>query len=166
MTRLRSLIVALTLIIALACAANPRAKLVQTHQGIQTILASMDDMERTFCFGSTVPTATPNRCDTEIAKTIGLTNARHQAISAAFIKAYDAQLQIGAAIAIWQPGQTIDLAVALKAASDVNRILAEMNVKVPDLAGLLLKGQQWSAELQRLKALFGGGGSMEVAYGR
>lgn len=150
--------------LAAGCAGNPRSNLVKTHQGIQTILAALDDAERRLCFGSTTLTATPNQCHTDVAKAVGLTDARHRAIHAALNKGYEAQIHIGAAIALWQPGQTVDMALALQAASEVNSILAAMNVKMPDLTPLLQRAKDWTDQLERLKQLFGGG-SLEVAYG-
>jgi hypothetical protein len=97
-------LILLALVLLAACAANPRARLVQTHQGIQTALATLDDAERILCWDATVLPADATRCTTEAARLAGLTDARHQAISRGFIKAYEAQLGLGQVIAVWVLG--------------------------------------------------------------
>lgn len=148
----------LLLVSAVSCAGvTPRAQLVQTHQAIQTLLASVDDAERTLCFGSTILPTVPTRCTTEAATQAGLTDQRHQAIQGAFNRAYDAQIRLAGVIATWEQGASIDLNLAIAAATEVDAQLDQMNVSFPQLAPLIRNVQRWMAELARLRQLIGGG---------
>ena len=144
-------------LVASCATMSPRAQAVQTHQGIQTLLASVDDAERVLCFGSTALPPAPSRCTTDAARAAGLTDARHQAISRALVKAFSGQVVVGMAISVWQPGQPLDMSQVDAAAADIDRELAQMNAGIPALAPLLAKAREWVAEINRLKALFKGG---------
>ena len=145
------------ILLTAACAGvSPRAQLVQTHQGIQTLLASVDDAERIVCFGSTTLPSDPTRCSTPAAQTAGLTDARHRAISRAFVKAFDAQIALGAAIAVWQYGQAMDVSLLESAVAEIDAQLAGMNIAIPALAPMFRRLVEWKAEIARFRLLFGG----------
>lgn len=155
--RARRVSLALLLALTLACAGvSPRAQVVQTHQGLQTILASFDDAERQLCFGSTTLPARPNVCSTEVATVVGLTNARHRSIQGALARAYTEQIRLGAVIEAWTPGTPLDMSAAFAIATEVNAQLREMNTAVPDLSRLLSLMEAWIRELSRLKVAGGG----------
>jgi len=141
-----------------ACATmSPRAQAVQTHQGIQTLLAAVDDAERVLCFGSTTLPAQPSRCTTDAARTAGLTDARHQALSRALVQAFAGQVAVGMALTVWRPGQLVDMSEVDAAAVEIDRELAQLRTGIPALAPLITKAREWIAEVNRLKALFQGG---------
>jgi len=141
-----------------ACATmSPRAQAVQTHQGIQTLLAAVDDAERVLCFGSTTLPAQPSRCTTDAARTAGLTDARHQALSRALVKAFAGQVAVGTALTVWRPGRPVDMSEVDAAAVEIDRELAQLRTGIPAIAPLITKAREWIAEVNRLKALFQGG---------
>jgi hypothetical protein len=143
----------LALTLTLACAGAPRARLVQTHQTIQTALAALDDAERRLCWNTIVVPDDATRCTTAAATAAGLTPERHQAISRAFIKAYRAQLVLGDAIALWTQGAVIDLAPIEAAARDLDLAFAGLPATLPSVAPLLTARRDWQRELDRLTTL-------------
>ena len=149
----------LSLVLLAACCASvsPRVQLVTAHQGIQTILATADDSERVLCFGSTALPAVATECSTAAAAQVGLTGERHRAIRRAFVKAYDAQIALGAVITAWVRGQPVDMSTLISAASEIDVQLAQMNVKAPNLGKLIKDLLNWKAEIERIRELFGGG---------
>lgn len=150
---MRRLLVALLLLLPACASMSPRAQLVQTHQSIEVLLATLDDAERVLCFGSTILPADPTRCTTSAAVLAGLTTQRHRALRRHFAAAFDAQVRVGAVIATWQPGTTVDMTTAINAAVEVSKQLDEM----ASVSGLIRDAARWLVELNRLKALFGGG---------
>lgn len=151
----RAAILLLAVVIAGCAGVTPRAHLVQTHQAVHTLLSSVDDAERVLCFGSTTLPPEPTKCNTAVAAAAGLTDARHQRIQAALVKAYEWQLLLGGIISVWQPGMTVDMTMVLEAIGDIQAELDAMNIGLPDLRPLVLKSAEWIAEVNRLKSQFG-----------
>lgn len=155
---MRRLSIALILIIGLACSSlSPRAQLVTTHDGVEKLLAAVDDSERILCFGSTTMPAVPTKCTTPAAVAAKLTDDRHVALSRALYKAFSAQVALGKVIQTWVPGQPVDMSMLTSAVAEVDVQLALLDIKAPNLSGLLADILKWKAEIERLRALFGGG---------
>lgn len=146
----------LIVLLASACAGvSPRAKLVVSHQGIQTLLASVDDSERLLCFGSVTLPVDPSVCSTAAMK-VGLTNDRHRSIRRSFVKAFNAQIALGVVIGTWVPGEPLDMSQLLLAVEEIDVQLALMNIKSPDISNFIQSILRWKAEIEKLKSLFGG----------
>lgn len=75
-----------------ACSSNPKARVVTAHQSVEIGLGALQDAERAAYASGTVPALTKD--------------VHEQKISPAFVKAFDTQLKVGAALLAWRPGTT------------------------------------------------------------
>lgn len=132
--RPRILIVALLLVSSCAARMTPLQQVQVSHDA----LATAQDLEVQLCLG--VPTVaaasslpTVNHCITAIATTIGLTDARHQALSTHFVTAL-----------------TIHKALATQAASGATALdYATLKATISTILGLVAELRQ-TADVARL----------------
>lgn len=88
--------------LAAGCASVPlKQQISASHQAVHQAIVTLDDAERQLC--GPAPAA-PSHCAAATAAAVGLTDARHQAISAALVKAFDADAKAGRAIVAWRAG--------------------------------------------------------------
>lgn len=152
----RRAFVALTLVVALttACALSLKEKASTARETARTALVAVDDLERQLCGPD--PSA-PNHCLNPDASTIGLTNARHQAISRALVDAFTADKKVAAAILQWRAGDPApaDLSALLKDATDTFGVVQGF---LPTTNTLFQKIRHWLDEVNVLVDAFTGGG--------
>jgi hypothetical protein len=154
---MKRILIVIAVSLSFACGGmTPRAKLVNSHQSIETLLATVDDAERILCFGSVELPRDPTRCTTDLARQAKLTDEKHRAIRLQFIKAYEAQIRLGRVIATWVPGTQVNMDTAVDAVAEISYQLSEMNSSIPDLSFLIKNVKLWLEELNRMKEVFGG----------
>lgn len=90
--KIRALAV-VVLALCVACASNPKAKVVATYQSVEIGLGALQDAERAAYASGTVPALTKE--------------VHEQKISPAFVKAFDMQIKVGNALLAWQPGTAL-----------------------------------------------------------
>lgn len=93
MTTIRGLAVALIALTMLACASNPKARIVTTYQSVEVGLGALQDAERAAYASGKIPALTKEVHETKI--------------SPAFVKAFDAQIKTGNALLLWKPGTAL-----------------------------------------------------------
>ncbi len=102
MKRLIVFVVALSLS---GCASLPlKQQAVVSLQASETALESSHDAERALCSPTANPTTAITHCDGAAAATIGLTDARHQALARLYSKAFAIEDQAQAALKAWRAG--------------------------------------------------------------
>jgi len=144
-------IVALAVLsMAVACASLPlKQRVSQTHQTVREAIVAVDEAERLLC--GPMPAPNENRCASPTAAAIGLTDAKHQAISRTLAQAYEADVRVGAAIVAWRAGDPppADLDALLARAQETLSVAAT----VAD-STFASKAQTLVARAQRLVAAF------------
>lgn len=138
--------------LSFACASF-KVTLVDSYQSTELLLAAVDDSERILCFGSTDVSTLSDTSHCTVA-TPGLTDERHQALSRALARAFDAQDRLAPVLKAYQPGQPmpVDLATLQAAASEVAQIIATVDPSSP-IATWLKQANAWLAQVKILIAL-------------
>lgn len=146
----RFALIALAIAIS-ACASLPiKQRVSQTHQAAHQALVLVDDAERTLC--QPAPAA-PNTCSNPAAATIGLTDAKHQALSRQLAEAYAVDAKVGAAVIAWRAGDPVpsDLQTLLTYAT---QILSTANTLTDQ--PLIDRAQTYLARIRTLVQAFSG----------
>jgi hypothetical protein len=154
-TLLASLIAAA--IIVAGCGATVKELLVASYQGTHTTFAAVDDGERVLCFGSTTLPPVPQRTHCT-AGTPGLTDAKHQQISASLVKAFDAEVRLAPVLKLWKQGDPIPTDFTIAQAESANILaLAKAIDPNPKVLAWIANVQSWVDGYAKLAALFNGG---------
>lgn len=150
---LTGLVSVLVLAVTLAgCASVPlKQQISRSHQVAHQALVAVDEAERALC--APIP-ATPNVCGSAVAAALGLTDAKHQAISRTLARAFDHDAKAGVAVIAWRAGDPVpaDLRTLLQDAQDVVAVATT----ITDNA-LVTRAQALVARVAAVVALFGGG---------
>jgi hypothetical protein len=146
--RVRLLSAAAALALFVACASVPlKQQISADHQGLRQALTLVDDTERGLCMPDA---AAPNHCTAKDAATLGLTDARHQALSRVLADAYDLSAKVGQALIAWRAGDPIP--------SDLLTLLADAQEAVTQISAFA-PGSQLMQKAQdvvtKAKALIG-----------
>lgn len=131
------------------CASVPlKQKLSTAHQSVREAIVQLDEAERQLC--GPAP-AQPNHCTTIAAQVVGLTDARHQAISRQLVQAYETDIKAGTALIAWRAGDPppTDLTQLL---TDAQETLAA--IQALSYLPLVEKAQTFVARAQALLARF------------
>lgn len=145
-----TLAAALVLLVA-GCASVPlKQKVSATHQTLHQALVSADDLERALCAPDP---AAVNHCTSPSAPSIGLTDAVHQDISRKFVKAYENDLRLSAALIAWKAGDPapkdlVTLVADAQATYDAVKPLTGIGASLAD------KVQTWLDKAKALATLF------------
>jgi len=148
-------IVALT--VAVACASlSVKQQALAAHQTAHSAIVAIDDFERTVCKPN--PPPADNTCS---AVPRVLTDDQHQRVSAAIVRAYEADIRVGRAIILWQPGQPAPAALpALQAAvQEVETIVHELAPGSARVDELFARAQALVERVRTLILRFAGGGA-------
>jgi hypothetical protein len=135
-----------------SCASVPiKERISDSHQLVRTAITAFDDAEIALCAPDP---AKVNHCTSPQAATIGLTDARHQAISRALADAYTKDKLVSAAIIAWKAGdpKPATLDELLKDATDA---LTAAQAALPGNA-LIAKGMDLLTKINALAAAWGG----------
>ena len=128
------------------CASLPaKEKAVESLQATEVALGAAQDAERALCnptAAASAPTAPIVDCTGGASTAIGLTNARHQQIATALVKAFDAQAKAAVALRAWKAGDPVpttvtDISTDAAAALAVVRQLLTTNPQVTDIIAKL-----------------------------
>lgn len=143
-------VVSIVLLYASCTSVPLKQKVATTHQTLHTALIAADDLERQLCAPDP---ARVNHCTSPSAVTIGLTDALHQDISRRFVKAYETDLRLSAAIIAWKagdppPSDLTSLVADAQATYDAVKPLTGIGTALAD------KVQTWLDKAAALAALF------------
>jgi len=125
MRTIRGFAVALMALAMLACASNPKARVVTTYQSVELGLGALQDAYRSAYASGAIP---------------GLTKVQHeQVISPAFAKAFDTQIKVGNALLAWEPGKTPPVGydqwvASIENVTEVLKVVTPKNKAVLDAA--------------------------------
>ena len=134
-----------------SCASVPvKERISNGHQLVRTAITAFDDAELALCAPDP---AKPNHCTNPQAATIGLTDARHQAISRALVDAYVKDKLVSAAIIAWKAGDPPPATIN-DLLTDATSALAAAQAAAPGNA-LITKGLDLVAKINALAAAWG-----------
>jgi hypothetical protein len=144
--RFRVLTATAALALLVACRSVPlKQQISADHQGVRQALTLLDDTERGLCAPDP---AAPNHCTSPTAATIGLTDARHQALSRTLADAYALDIKVGQALIAWRAGDPVppDLLTLL---ADAQQAVSQISAFAPDSA-LMRNAKDLVAKAQAL----------------
>ena len=157
-TRSRLIVAIVAALVLTGCGATVKELLVSSYKGTHTLFSAVDDGERTLCFGSTTlpPVAQRTHCT---AGTPGLTDQKHQDISKALVKAFDAETRLAPALKLWKQGDPIptDFATAQAESKNVLALANALSGSSPKVLAWIANIQAWVDSYTKLAALFNGG---------
>lgn len=108
---MRRIVLALVLVLA-GCTATQQLTVKQqavgSLQNSELALEAAHDLERSLCFNAPA-TESGGRCTNPLAKTVGLTDARHQQSAGLFALAFDVEIKAATALKTWKAGDPAPL---------------------------------------------------------
>jgi hypothetical protein len=147
--RTRTFALSLALALTIACASlSLKQQVSQTHQAVHQALVAVDDAERALC--QPAPSAV-NTCANPAAAAIGLTDAKHQALSQQLAQAYAIDAKVGAAVIAWRAGDPVpsDLQTLLTYATQILQTASTLTDQP-----LIDRAQTYVARVQSLVQAF------------
>ncbi len=130
----------LSVAVTVACASLPlKENAVKGLQASELALESAQTIERGLCFIAPT-TESGGHCSNAMAATVGLTDARHQALASAFSAAFGVEIKAATALKAWKAGDPAPSDVATYRA-DAQGILLLVQTLAPGSADLVSKAQ-------------------------
>jgi hypothetical protein len=131
-------IVLLTLTVGACASLSKKQTAVVSLQASETALEASHDAERLLCNPTADQKAAITHCEGSSAESIGLTDARHQAIAKAYSIAFASEIKAASALQAWKAGDPAPSNLA-EYQVDLNAILDLVGSTIPQTQTTVVK---------------------------